>query len=80
VKPLLDALKGSVYQDDNQVVELHAFLWSSRSSNPRMEVTIETLEGPRYMEYLAQSAGTGKESIELSNLIQQIREKNRSSS
>lgn len=39
VKVLLDALRGLVYQDDSQVVELHAFRGDDKA-NPRVEVEI----------------------------------------
>lgn len=44
IKPLLDALQGVVYYDDKQVVEIHAFRFDDKK-NPRIEITIEDLEG-----------------------------------
>lgn len=39
IKVLLDALQGIAYDDDGQIVELHAFLDDDKH-NPRVEVTI----------------------------------------
>jgi Holliday junction resolvase RusA-like endonuclease len=69
VKPLLDALKGTIYRDDSQVVELHSFLWRGSNQNPRMELTIETLDGLGYFRFLLRAGGTGNELKELSQLI-----------
>lgn len=39
LKVLLDALQGTCYEDDGQVVEIHAFL-NDDKHNPRVEVTV----------------------------------------
>lgn len=39
VKVLLDALKGVVFEDDSQVVELHAYRGEDRG-NPRVDVRV----------------------------------------
>lgn len=44
IKPLLDALQGVAFMDDKQVIEIHAFRYEDKE-NPRVEVTIEDLEG-----------------------------------
>ncbi len=44
LKPTLDALNGITYHDDKQVVELHAYRLDDKH-NPRIEITIEDLEG-----------------------------------
>ena len=40
LKVLLDAMQGSVYENDSQIVELHAFR-SEDKLNPRMEVHVD---------------------------------------
>jgi crossover junction endodeoxyribonuclease RusA len=40
LKVLLDALSGSAYHDDKQIVELHAYRYEDKA-RPRVEVTIE---------------------------------------
>lgn len=50
VKPMLDALKGHAYDDDKQVVELHAYL-IRESTRPRIEIKFEKLE--RFLNYFA---------------------------
>jgi crossover junction endodeoxyribonuclease RusA len=42
LKVLLDSLKGIAFEDDSQVVELHALRFDDKA-NPRAEVTIEAL-------------------------------------
>lgn len=42
LKGLFDALKGVVYADDKQIVELHAFRFEDKH-NPRIAVQIEVL-------------------------------------
>lgn len=52
-KALLDALKGGLYQDDRQVVELHGFLFRG-VVKPRIEVQFEILAGKRLVDYKVQ--------------------------
>lgn len=40
LKVLLDAMQGSVYENDSQIVELHAYRYDDKA-NPRMVVTVE---------------------------------------
>lgn len=40
LKCLLDALKGIAFEDDSQVIEIHASRFDDKS-NPRAEVTVE---------------------------------------
>ncbi len=40
LKVLLDALQGTVYENDSQIVQLHAFRYEDKA-HPRMEVTVE---------------------------------------
>jgi crossover junction endodeoxyribonuclease RusA len=40
LKVLLDALRGAAYQDDSQVVELHAMRFDDKA-NPRVVVSVE---------------------------------------
>jgi crossover junction endodeoxyribonuclease RusA len=42
VKVLVDSLKGVIFADDDQVVEIHAFLGDDKH-NPRVEVEIKEL-------------------------------------
>jgi crossover junction endodeoxyribonuclease RusA len=41
IKPTLDALNGVVYNDDKQIVEIHAYRHDDKN-NPRVEVVIES--------------------------------------
>lgn len=43
-KVLLDSLKGIAFEDDSQVVEIHA-LRLEDPSNPRVEVRVESVAG-----------------------------------
>ena len=54
VKGVKDALKGVIWQDDSQVVDLIAGKWYS--NKPRVEITIVSLEG----EYGTIKAGVKK--------------------
>lgn len=40
IKVLLDALNGYAYEDDSQIVELHAYRYDDKV-NPRVEVDVE---------------------------------------
>lgn len=42
-KVLLDALQGCAYEDDKQVIELHARRFDDKA-NPRVEVTVSEIE------------------------------------
>jgi Holliday junction resolvase RusA-like endonuclease len=43
-KVLLDSLTGVVYRDDEQIAELHAYRHEDKQK-PRVEVTVEAIEG-----------------------------------
>ncbi len=43
LKQLLDALRGRVYDDDSQVVEIHAYRDDDKE-NPRVEITLRAIE------------------------------------
>ena len=45
IKVVLDSLRGIVYQDDKQVVEIHAFRHDDRD-NPRVEIQIASKDKP----------------------------------
>lgn len=45
IKILEDALIGTVYKDDRQVREIHAFMYDSEKDNPRIVTTVTTMEG-----------------------------------
>jgi len=42
LKVLLDALQGHVYNDDAQIVELHAYRYDDKR-DPRVEVDVESI-------------------------------------
>jgi crossover junction endodeoxyribonuclease RusA len=42
IKVILDSLQGIAYEDDNQVVELHAYRYDDKE-NPRVVVQVEAL-------------------------------------
>lgn len=46
LKVLLDSMSGIIYKDDRQVAEIHAYRFND-PSNPRAEVTIETIKEER---------------------------------
>ena len=50
LKPLLDALSGTLYKDDNQVVEIHAHIIRG-SKKPRIECEWEFLEDDKLSHY-----------------------------
>lgn len=45
IKVVLDSLRGVIYQDDKQVVEIHAFRHDDRD-NPRVEIQIASKDKP----------------------------------
>ena len=48
LKTLCDSLQEASYDDDTQIVELHAYKWLDRE-DPRIEICIEELpDDPRY--------------------------------
>ena len=43
-KVMIDALEGYVYENDKQIVEIHAYRMPVDKKNPRMEIEIEEIE------------------------------------
>jgi Holliday junction resolvase RusA-like endonuclease len=59
INALPDALTGALFQDDEQVIEIHTKIWKN-TSDPRMLVEFEAFSDTEYTDYLAQGMTTSE--------------------